>query len=202
MRSNHGAALVDGKIFVFGGDDGKGHFLSDLWALTTQKPYSWTQIALHGERSGDDGPPISPRDGMSFFAADSALVLFGGFSSNPSTYHADFWLITLPDNRTGSEEQSSAIATRLHPRGEDHITGRFRHATAVIQTPHRTTAIIAGGITEGGFGTTTTDDVFSFDLDHANWWLLHLLEAVGMKYYIGYNGCREVYELEKGFSVI
>ena len=134
---------------------------------------------------------------MSFFAADSALVLFGGRSSNPSTYHADFWLIA-PDNRTGSEEQSSAIATRLHPRGEDHITGRSFHATAVIQTPHRTTAIIAGGWTEKG----PTTDVFRLDLDQANWWLLHLLEAVGMKYYIGYNGCREVYELEKGFSVI
>ena len=183
------------------GGYGNGRSLNDLWALTTQKPYSWTQIALHGERSGDDGPPISPRYGMSFFAADSALVLFGGLSSKPDTFHADFWLITLPDNRNRSEEQSSAIATRLHPRGEDHITGRYDHATAVIQTPHRTTAIIAGGITEGGYGTIT-DDVFSLDLDHCNWWLLHLLEAVEMIYLIGKNGCREVYELEKGFSMI
>ena len=186
---------------MFGGSGNSG-YLNDLWALTTQKPYSWTKIALHGERSGDDGPPISPRRGMSFFAADSALVLFGGFNFNTKSFHADFWLITLPDNRNRSEEQSSAIATRLHPRGEDHITGRFCHATAVIQTPHRTTAIIAGGETEGGYGSTITDDVFSLDLDHPNWWLLHLLEAVGMKYYIGYNGCREVYELEKGFSMI
>ena len=178
---------------MFGGEC-NGRYLNDLWALTTKKPYSWTQIALHGERSGDDGPPISPRGGMSFFAADSALVLFGGLSSNPSTFHADFWLITLPDNRNRSEDQSSAIATRLHPRGEDHITGRCRHATAVIQTPHRTTAIIAGGLTKG---LKLTTDVFSLHLDHPNWWLLHLLEAVEMIYLIGKNGCREVYELEE-----
>ena len=127
---------------------------------------------------------------MSFFAADSALVLFGGYNRKPSTYHADFWLIT-PD----AEDSSSAVATRLHPRGEDHITTRYNHATAVIQTPHRTTAIIAGGFTEEWKENT---DVFRLDLDHANWWLLHFLEAVGMKYFIGYNGCRKVYELEGG----
>ena len=126
---------------------------------------------------------------MSLFAADSALVLFGGRNDKTKTYFADFWRIE-PDE----EDSSSAIATRLHPRGEDRITARSHHAIAVIQTPQRTTAIIAGGYN----GRLSSKDVFLLDLDHHNWWLLHLLEAVRMKYFIGYNGCRKVYELENG----
>ncbi len=83
-RRNFGmAALTDGKVLVFGGDDGKGHVLGDTWIYDLNKG-NWEKLNC----------PLqpSPRKGIAMASVGlNKVIMFGG-STNDLQFYDDTWI--------------------------------------------------------------------------------------------------------------
>jgi hypothetical protein len=71
-RFGHNAAVIGGRLFLFGGQGGQGVFFNDVWSFDGAKE-SWTQLA-------DEGTAPSARYGSGGTAVESALTISHGFT--------------------------------------------------------------------------------------------------------------------------
>lgn len=71
-RFGHNAAVIGGRLLLFGGQGGQGVFFNDVWSFDGAKE-SWTQLA-------DEGTAPSSRYGSGGTAVESALTISHGFT--------------------------------------------------------------------------------------------------------------------------
>jgi len=198
-RYGHGAAFLDGAVYVYGGNAGvEGDFkiFGDLHSLRVptglnkDEPYVWSQVIFSGPNTPE------PRYRMTLNTVQQKLLLIGGCGTNTKCL-SDFWLIEPP--RKGSSS-NKALAVQLKPEGTESFAGRYSHTTAVVQDHRSGTAsvLIAGGNTD----YCSSNEVFKLELERPAWWLLHFLEATRMIPCLGKNDCRASYELYVGHEVV
>lgn len=82
-RYGHCAAVIDYKIYIFGGKGENGLMLNDLWCLDVES-WSW-------ELMPSTSAPPSPRLGASMLAVDGKLLVCFGWDSKNDTYN-DCWV--------------------------------------------------------------------------------------------------------------
>eukprot|EP00727_Mastigamoeba_balamuthi_P006838 m51a1_g2775 hypothetical protein (542) ;mRNA; f:1037000-1039273 len=87
-RAAHGSAVVDGKLYVFGGDAGKGVYYNDVYVFDP-KTDKWTMLAVKGQTP-------TPRGWCSLCAVGNRLyVLFG---TNGNDVYNDVYYLDLDTN--------------------------------------------------------------------------------------------------------
>lgn len=89
-RAAHAAALVDNRVFVFGGRNGKIR-MNDMYVLD-MRTLEWEQILVDDEKH-----PVKGRSWHSLTAiSETVLALFGGFSIDNHPLN-DCWLFNTVD---------------------------------------------------------------------------------------------------------
>jgi N-acetylneuraminic acid mutarotase len=83
-RANHSSAIIQHKLFIFGGWDGSKR-LNDLYFLDVGKSFTldslkWSEVKVEGESP-------YPRAGMSLTNLDNKLILFGGSGQSALCYN-------------------------------------------------------------------------------------------------------------------
>ncbi|XP_019187820.1 PREDICTED: acyl-CoA-binding domain-containing protein 4-like isoform X1 [Ipomoea nil] len=80
-RYEHGAAVIDDKMYIFGGNH-NGRYLSDLQALDLK---SWTWSRVEVKEASEASSPIGPCAGHSLIPWEgNKLLSVGGHTKNPS----------------------------------------------------------------------------------------------------------------------
>lgn len=103
-RAYHQAAVLNDKIYVFGGGDyvPKYHAVNDVWS--SADGVHWQQET--------DAAPWHPRLWFSSVVYRDRIWLLGGWSNNPSTNWGDVWY--SQDGKTWSELKSDVIWKARH----------------------------------------------------------------------------------------
>ena len=102
-------APSSGSMIVFGGENGAGQMLNDVWVLNHADGLSgspaWVQL-------NPTGTPPAPRKGHSavYDVGNNRMTVFGG-ESDGSVFLADIWILTNADGTTGTPawEQFASI---------------------------------------------------------------------------------------------
>nr|GMD48126.1 acyl-CoA-binding domain-containing protein 4 [Ipomoea batatas] len=80
-RYEHGAAVIDDKMYIFGGNH-NGRYLSDLQALDLK---SWTWSRVEVKEASEASSPTGPCAGHSLIPWEgNKLLSVGGHTKNPS----------------------------------------------------------------------------------------------------------------------
>ncbi|HZU70545.1 MAG TPA: kelch repeat-containing protein [Ktedonobacteraceae bacterium] len=100
LRSGHSMVWddYDNLVLVFGGIDGSGHLLNDLWSYSPETG-QWKQLTPAGAAgacsNGDSGvPPPRMNAAMVWDSADQQVLLYGGLGAN-NHYLGDLWSFSL-----------------------------------------------------------------------------------------------------------
>ncbi|HVU66669.1 MAG TPA: kelch repeat-containing protein, partial [Ktedonobacteraceae bacterium] len=100
-RFNHSMVwdTQDGQLLVFGGSNGKGDLLNDLWSFNPANN-SWTNLTPLSSSPADcSGSSPAPRmnAAMVWDSADQEVLLYGGVGS-ASSYLGDLWSFSPASN--------------------------------------------------------------------------------------------------------
>jgi len=148
-RSAHGAAVFDGKLWIFAGYDGNNR-LNDMWTipLTGQEPRRWEEVNQLGECPPTccNFPVAVARDYMYVFSGQS------GQRKNNNLFQFNFKNLTW--NRISTEH----ILRGTPPPP----TWRYGHIMAAYD---RHLYIFGGGAADNNL----SNDVHCFDLDTQTW---------------------------------
>ncbi|CAK4165000.1 unnamed protein product [Aphanomyces euteiches] len=101
-RANHSSALLDHRMYIFGGWNGTRR-LNDIHILDTSpscRPWRWSSVQFAGQVP-------HPRAGMSFVCLRQRFFLFGGYGISANTYPAkcfnDLYVLDPHDGHTWRE---------------------------------------------------------------------------------------------------
>jgi hypothetical protein len=147
-RKCHGAVYdpVRRRMIVFGGADDAGN-LNDVWALSLDGTWRWTQLTTAGE-----SPCGRQSAGVIYDSGGDRLVVFGGYTG--SSYLNDVWALSLGDVPTW---------TQLTPAGAPPV-GRV--GASAIYDPLRGRLVAFGGYD----GTTYLNEVWALSLGDGPAW--------------------------------
>ena len=141
------------RAIVFGGTDGSGAYLSDLWAFDFATSV-WTELTPAGTPPAEQFWHTAVYD-----PAGDRMIVYGGFSSdagNPSI--GDVWTLTLSGTPTW---------TLLTPTGTPPPT-RGAHA-AILDAPRNRMIVFGGESNESGPGSVL-NDVWALSLSGGGSW--------------------------------
>lgn len=123
-RSQHAAAVVDGKMYVYGGFAMDSSLLGDLW-IWNPSTNSWADHTSSCANMNSQRPPSSAEHTL--VAVDNNLILFGGNQSDAS---GGFWV----SNDTWILDTTTLCWDIIDTNAEDMITlrGRMSHSAEVF----------------------------------------------------------------------
>ena len=167
-------------LYIIGGQDGS-KFLGDLHQLNVEdlQQMSWTQIPIEGG--------IEPRGGMSFWAFDQKLYVFGGRGNNAMGWKP------VEDGVQQIRLDLSEKTAKARPVKIEGLEPRYSHSTTVVQeSPGSQTILILGGCNKNN---KIDNAALAFRMQASGWYLLHYLDATNIRYLLGSNQCWDLFEL-------
>lgn len=138
-RGFHGSSLYNGKMYVFGGDDGTAYARNDLWVYDIAGN-SWAQLSPSGTPPGRFGTLMVPYGGK--------LYLFGGVVGGDK--ENDLWVYDISGNSW----------TELSPSGTPPAE-RYVHAGDVYNDK----MYVFGGYKATGY----SNDLWEYNITSNSW---------------------------------
>lgn len=183
IRDNYGMAEYDGKLYIFGGDDGS--FRNDLWEYDIDSD-TYTNLA-------PSGPPSARRNCFMVSSGDGNLYMYGG---NDGAYNSETWKYNIALNTwTNLSPGSPPTAREAHrmayvdgniymfggyngsPLGDTWVYNILNNTWTNLNPATAPAARFVHGMqTQGGkvylYGgliATGQNDTWVYDIDANNW---------------------------------
>ena len=152
-NTNAASAVINGKIYIFGGEDDQGNFVNDISTLSSDGEFTRLRP------TGDFIP--SPRHLHKAWSYDDQFYCFGG-QVKEQKQHFNFKWISQDGytNETLKFDTKTLTWTRLAIKG---VGPSPRRDFAVAQLDHR--VIVQGGLNEDWW----LSDIFMLDLKTTTW---------------------------------
>jgi hypothetical protein len=120
---------VRDRMVVFGGDEGWGSYLNDVWVLSLAGTPAWTQPTPSGTPPG-----VRERHSAIYDPVHDRMVVFGGGPSWP--YLNDVWALEWSFNTAVDDPQAPPLISGLRPPAPNPTHGSTSVSFALAQAGH------------------------------------------------------------------